>query len=101
MSRCCVLGETHNTGVWKIPNRHSDDGWCDYKEPRSVAGFERNRVLLYYYTGLPEDKARMMELPGAEEGWCVHTRMHARTHAWRSEHDLLPCSVARLLLHVP
>ena len=23
----------------------------------------------YYYTGLPEDKARMMELPGAEEGW--------------------------------
>ena len=62
-------------GVWKIPARHSDDGWCDYREPKGVEGFERNRVLLYYYTGLPEDKARMMELPGAEEGWCVYSQL--------------------------
>ena len=34
-------------GAWKIPARHSDDGWCDYREPKRVAGFERNRVLLY------------------------------------------------------
>jgi hypothetical protein len=27
------------------------------------------RILLYYYTQLPEDKDRMMRMPGASEGW--------------------------------
>lgn len=39
------LGKVED-GVWKIPNRHSDNGWCDFKQPSAVAGFERNRVLV-------------------------------------------------------
>ena len=56
-------------GVFKIPNRYSEQGWCDWREPIGIAGFVRNQILLYYYTQLPEDKARMMRMPGADEGW--------------------------------
>ena len=56
-------------GVFKIPNRYSNEGWCDWREPIDIAGFVRNQILLYYYTQLPEDKARMMRMPGAAEGW--------------------------------
>lgn len=56
-------------GVFMIPARYSNDGWCDWREPIDIAGFVRNQILLYYYTQLEEDHARMMRMPGAAEGW--------------------------------
>jgi hypothetical protein len=46
-------------GVYMIPARHSDEGWCDYRRPESVAHGERNLILLYYWTQLEEDRQRL------------------------------------------
>jgi len=40
------LGEVAPDGVFRIPARHSDGGWCDYREPKDVAGFDRNLILV-------------------------------------------------------
>jgi len=65
------LGEVGLDGVFRIPARHCDAGWCDYREPKAIHGFDRNAVLLYHCTQLEEDRQRLMRLPGATEGFTL------------------------------
>ena len=40
------LGEVGPDGIFRIPARHSDGGWCDFREPKDIAGFDRNLILV-------------------------------------------------------
>ena len=61
--------EGADDGIFRIPARHSDAGWCDYREPKEIQGFDRNLVLLYHCTQRADDLQRLTRLPGAREGW--------------------------------
>ncbi|PIX42614.1 MAG: hypothetical protein COZ56_08965 [Armatimonadetes bacterium CG_4_8_14_3_um_filter_58_9] len=55
-------------GVFKIPARHGDCGWFDYRPPDP-----RLYIHLYYVSQQPQDRERLNRLPGREQ-WAGSSR---------------------------
>lgn len=67
LDRILELGRSEN-GEWRVPYRHTDDGWTAYRPMRP-----HHAAQIWYMSQDPRDRARLDNIPETKTAWLAVT----------------------------